>query len=109
MKSQRIMLRALTENQDIPYLEALKEIDDDPNILEVFFVMLAQRKLNKFFNDNESKFFSLSKKLEYDPTNLIEQFNDSNIHNDHLYFSLMKAFSQEEEGKFLWSLKNKLK
>lgn len=110
MKSQRIILRAVLGNTEIPpYLKALQEINNDPNILEAFFVLLAQRKLSTFFKDNESTFFSLSKKLEYDPTDLIQQYNDSNIQNDHLYFSLMKAFSQEEEGTLLWSLKDKLK
>jgi hypothetical protein len=109
MKSQESIMRAVIGSSEEAYFKVLQEIDNDPNILEVFFIMLAQRKLTKFFKDNESKFFSLSKKLEYDPNSLITQFNDPNVHNDHLYFSLMQAFSEEEEGSFLRSLKDKLK
>lgn len=109
MTSQESIMRAVTGSSEKAYLEVLQGIGSDPNILEVFFVMLAQRKLTKFFKDNERKFFSLSKKLEYDPNSLITQFNDPNVHNDHLYFSLMQAFSDEEEGSFLRCLKDKLK
>ena len=109
MKSQESIMRTVTGSSEKAYLKALQEIGSDPNILEVFFIMLAQRKLIKFFKDNESKFFSLSKKLEYNSNRLITQFNDPNVHNDHLYFSLMQAFSEEEEGSFLRSLKDKLK
>ena len=101
MKSQASIMRAVTENSEKAYLVALLEIDDDPNILEVFFIILTKRKLTKFFKDNESKFFSLSKKLEYDPSSLVKQYNDPSVYNDHLYFSLMKDFTQEEEGYFL--------
>ena len=109
MKSQQSILRAVTGSGEKAYFIALEEIDDDPNILEVFFIILAKRKLDKFFKGNESKFFSLSKKLKYDPTSLIKQFNDPDVHNDHLYFSLMQAFTEEVEGSFLGSLKDQLK
>lgn len=109
MKSQASIMRAVTGNSEKAYFEALLEIDNDPNILEVFFIILTKRKLTKFFKDNESKFFSLSKKLEYDPSSLVKQFNDPSVHNDHLYFSLMQAFTEEVEGSFLGSLKEKLK
>tara|TARA_B100000475_G_C14921464_1_gene283394 strand:+ start:479 stop:808 length:330 start_codon:yes stop_codon:yes gene_type:complete len=109
MKSQKAILRAITENTDRSYLEAIEEIDDVPNILEVFFMMLAKRRLAKSFVDNRKKFLELSKKLDYDPTGIMNQFNDVKVNNDHLYFSLMNDFSQKEKGQFLNVLKDKLK
>ena len=109
MKSQRAILRAISENTYLAYLEAIEEIDDAPNILEVFFMMLSERSLAKSFEDNRNKFLELSKKLDYDPTALLIQFNDVKVNNDHLYFSLMNAFSQKEKGQFLNVLKDKLK
>ena len=109
MKSQKAILRAITENTHLAYLEAIEAIDDLPNILEVFFMMLAERRLAKSFADNLNKFLELSKKLDYDPTALMIQFNDVKVNNDHLYFSLMNAFLQKETGQFLNVLKDKLK
>ena len=109
MKSQRAILRAISENTDLAYLEAIEEIEDAPNILEVFFRMLAERSLAKSFVYNRNKFLELSKKLDYDPTDLMIQFNDVKVNNDHLYFSLMNAFSQKKKGQFLNVLKDKLK
>lgn len=109
MKSQRAILRAISENTHLAYLEAIEAIDDNPNILEVFFMMLAERRLAKNFADNRNKFLELSKKLDYDPADMIIQFNDVKVNNDHLYFSLMNDFSQKEKGQFLNVLKDKLK
>tara|TARA_B100001121_G_C18443717_1_gene505034 strand:- start:262 stop:591 length:330 start_codon:yes stop_codon:yes gene_type:complete len=109
MKSQKAILRAITENTHLAYLEAIEAIDDVPNILEVFFMMLAERRLAKIFADNRNKFLELSKKLDYDPTGIMNQFNDVKVNNDHLYFSLMNAFLQKETGQFLNVLKDKLK
>ena len=109
MKSQKAILRAITENTDRSYLEAIEAIDDNLNVLEVFFMMLAERRLAKSFVDNQNKFLELSKKLDYDPTALMIQFNDVKVNNDHLYFSLMNDFSQKDKGQFLNVLKDKLK
>jgi hypothetical protein len=109
MKSQRAILRAISENTYLTYLEAIEAIDDLPNILEVVFMILAERRLAKSFEDNRNKFLELSKKLDYDPTALLIQFNDVKVNNDHLNFSLMNAFSQKEKGQFLNVLKDKLK
>lgn len=109
MKSQKAILRAITENTHHAYLEAIEAIDDNPNILEVFFMMLAERRLAKSFADNRNKFLELSKKLDYDPTGIMNQFKDVKVNNDHLYFSLMNDFSQKEKGQFLNVLKDKLK
>lgn len=109
MKSQGAIVRAITENRDLPYFEAITEIDNDPNILETFFIMLAERRLEKFFASNRERFLELSKKLDFDETDLMRKFNDPSVNNDHLYFSLMKAFSEEVEGQLLRPLKSKLK
>ena len=52
MKSTGAIFRAITDNGYLPYIEAITEIDNDPNILETFFIMLAERRLEKFFADN---------------------------------------------------------
>lgn len=109
MKSNSAIFRAITDNGYLPYIEAITEIDNDPNILETFFIMLAERRLGIFFANNRKRFLELSKKLDFDHTDLMRQFNDLSVNNDHLYCILMNAFTEEVEGQFLRPLKSKLK
>ena len=109
MKYQKKIIKAVIDDTSNDYLKVLLKLDNNPNILEAFFVMLAEKKLTLYFEENKKKFLSLAKKLNYDTSKILKQYNNPNINNSVVYFRLVEDFSFRNEYGLLRSLKDELK
>lgn len=115
MKSFQTLTEALHTRQNKSFIQAFdyleENLDDDgPDILESYFLLLAEKHFVNHFKNNRAIFNALSIKLEYDNTKLLVLLDDpSETDLLHLFFLLIKDFTEVDPKSLLNPLKSKLK